>query len=98
MIFLQTELNAFYLKYLLWIPPANPLNTYRLLFMFFATIPAVRELYQYVTDPSCKRLGAHAWLTIANIQLETLICLKFGKNEFKEPAPWHVKACKLNRY
>jgi phosphatidylserine synthase 2 len=30
---LAFELNVFFLKYALWIPPTNPLNTYR--FVFF---------------------------------------------------------------
>jgi phosphatidylserine synthase 2 len=50
-IFLQAELNAFYLKYLLWIPPSNPINTYRLIFFAIAGAPAIREAYQYLIDP-----------------------------------------------
>ena len=80
-------MNAFYLKYLLWIPPHNPLNTYRLVFFAITGAPAVREAYQYLVDPNCKRLGAHAWLTIANIMTESLICVKFGKNAFHQPTP-----------
>jgi phosphatidylserine synthase 2 len=57
------ELNAFYLKYLLWIPVSSNLNVYRLLFMFLMCLPACRETYQFLTDPKCKRLGMHAWLT-----------------------------------
>ncbi|KAI8927830.1 phosphatidyl serine synthase-domain-containing protein [Entophlyctis helioformis] len=64
---LQTELNAFYLKYLLWIPA-----------------------YQYLTDPNCKRLGMHAWITTANIVTELLIIIKFSEGEFPTPAPTHV--------
>jgi phosphatidylserine synthase 2 len=28
-IMLAFELNVFFLKYALWVPPTNPLNTYR---------------------------------------------------------------------
>lgn len=48
--FLQCEINAFYLKYLLWIPPEHPLNVYRLIFYFFIGICGVREGYQYLSD------------------------------------------------
>ena len=34
-----SELNAFFLKFVLWVPPRNPLNTYRILIWFGA--PAV---------------------------------------------------------
>ena len=91
-VFLQGELNAFYLKYLLWIPPRNPLNTYRLILFFFAGCPAIREVYQYVSDPECRKLGPHAWICIANILTELLVCYKFGQNEFHEPFPQRVVA------
>lgn len=48
-------------------------------------------MYQYISDNSTKRLGAHAWLLIFNIMTETLICLKFSENEFHESAPVVVK-------
>ncbi|KAJ3329831.1 hypothetical protein HDU76_007067 [Blyttiomyces sp. JEL0837] len=47
---LQLELNAFYLKYLLWIPSEHYINIGRLLMYFFLCMPAVREAYQYLTD------------------------------------------------
>ncbi|ORY00524.1 phosphatidyl serine synthase [Basidiobolus meristosporus CBS 931.73] len=88
---LMCELNAFYLKTLLWLPPEHYLNVSRLLLFFFMATPAVRELYQYLMDKSCKRVGAQAWLTIACIMTEVLIILKFGRNEFPNPAPVHIK-------
>ncbi|KAI8854539.1 phosphatidyl serine synthase-domain-containing protein [Chytridium lagenaria] len=87
---LQCELNAFYLKYLLWLPSAHFLNVWRLIMYFFLCMPAVRESYQYLTDKKCKRLGMHAWMVTANILTEALICLKFGQNEFPTPAPKEV--------
>ncbi|KAF7725516.1 hypothetical protein EC973_009546 [Apophysomyces ossiformis] len=90
-VFLQCELNCFYLKYLLWIPPEHPLNTYRLILLFLFALPAAREVYQSISDRKTKRLGAHAWLIICNIMTETLICLKFSENEFSIAAPLFVK-------
>lgn len=52
--FLQAELNSFYLKYLLWVPPEHPINTYRALLLFMCSIPGTREAYQYLTDKSVK--------------------------------------------
>ncbi|KAI7886111.1 PSS-domain-containing protein [Lichtheimia hyalospora FSU 10163] len=92
---LQCELNCFYLKYLLWVPPEHPLNTYRLTLMFLFSLPAARDVYQYLmdgpNDNGTKRLGAHAWLMICNVMTESIICLKFAENEFPVPAPMAVK-------
>ena len=49
-IFLLIEVNAFFLKYVLWIPPLNPLNTYRLILLFLMGIPAVREYYIFIEN------------------------------------------------
>ncbi|KAJ3210118.1 hypothetical protein HDU82_008743 [Entophlyctis luteolus] len=38
-----------------------------------------------------KRLGYHAWMLMANVITETLICFKFGVDEFHVPTPLHVK-------
>ncbi|CAG8482854.1 10053_t:CDS:2, partial [Cetraspora pellucida] len=88
--FLQAELNSFYLKYLLWIPPDNPINSYRATLLFMCSIPATREAYQYLTDKECKRFGPQAWLTMANIMTESIICFKFGIGEFPNPVPTYV--------
>jgi phosphatidylserine synthase 2 len=84
------DLNAFFLKYLLWIPPRNPLNTYRLILWFFVGMPAIREYYQFVSDPECKRLGANTWIAAGIIALEVLLCIKFSTGEFHQPFPNHI--------
>ncbi|KAM3581768.1 hypothetical protein VKS41_005928 [Umbelopsis sp. WA50703] len=89
-VFLQCEINCFYLKYLVWIPPEHPLLTYRLILMFFFALPATREAYQYLVDRNTKRFGPHAWTILANIFTETLICIKYGRGEFPDPAPLPV--------
>ncbi|KAI9357777.1 phosphatidyl serine synthase-domain-containing protein [Pilaira anomala] len=98
-VFLQCELNCFYLKYLLWVPPEHPLNTYRLSLLFLFALPGTRDVYQYLSDSKCRRLGPHAWLLIFNIMTETLICLKFSENEFHQSAPMIVKVgCYVNTF
>jgi phosphatidylserine synthase 2 len=49
--FSLTELNSFYLKYVLWIPPENRLNAIRLIFMLLWGAVAIRETFQYLDDP-----------------------------------------------
>ena len=92
-IILETlcELNAFYLKYLLWIPVSSSLNFWRLIYFFLICLPATREAYQFISDKNCKRLGMFAWVATANILTETLIVVKFSAGEFEKPFPDEVK-------
>ncbi|EGF82974.1 hypothetical protein BATDEDRAFT_84504 [Batrachochytrium dendrobatidis JAM81] len=87
---LQCELNAFYLKYLLWVPVSHPINLCRLLFFFFMCLPALREAYQYLTDRNCKTFGMHAWVTSICIITELLIVIKFSEGEFTKPTPKRI--------
>eukprot|EP00834_Sanchytrium_tribonematis_P001435 NODE_35_length_36362_cov_0.944434.p11 type:complete len:336 gc:universal NODE_35_length_36362_cov_0.944434:27819-26812(-) len=50
MTVLLCELNAFYLKFVLHIPPEHPLNTQRLVWVYFMALPAVREAYHYLNE------------------------------------------------
>ena len=36
------EMNGFFLKYVLWIPPPNPLNSYRLLILWLLSLPGLQ--------------------------------------------------------
>lgn len=38
----------FFLKYALWVPPTNPLNTVRLVLWLLVGAPAVREYYEFI--------------------------------------------------
>lgn len=70
------ELSAFFIKYVLWIPPESSLNTWRLFLWFFLAIPSVREWYQYIIDPKTKRLGANLWIALALLSVEIGIIVK----------------------
>lgn len=50
-------MNAFFLKYILWLPPLNPLNTYRLALLFLLALPATKVAARAC---ACKPLAAHA--------------------------------------
>lgn len=49
--FLVAELNTFYLKFVLWLPPEHYLNLTRLAFFLFMGAAAMRETFQYLDDP-----------------------------------------------
>eukprot|EP00249_Psilotum_nudum_P022207 c28417_g1_i1 orf=352-1635(-) len=91
-IILTVELDAFFLKFCLWIPPSNPLNKYRLFIWWLIANPAIREYNSYLQDRKrTKKLGAFCWLSLANCIVEVLICVKFGKGLYPEPMPhWIV--------
>ncbi len=104
---LACEVNAFFMKYVLWIPPRNMLNTYRLFVFFAMVIPAVNEYYYYVTDVTdtsedwgrkgkkeknkSHKLGVFTWIFLTCTVLEFLIVYKFGKELFSLPWPQHIK-------
>jgi len=91
---LACEVNAFFMKYVLWIPPRNMLNTYRLFVFFFMVIPAVNEYYYFITKTGkeqVNKLGVFTWIFLSCTILEFLIIYKFGKDLFSQPWPQLVK-------
>jgi len=81
------ELNAFFLKFVLWIPPPHPINVARLIMWWGIGLPGVREFYQWVTDPNCKKFGPMSWMCVALTIMELLVWIKFGKGMFPKPHP-----------
>lgn len=89
-IFLLAELNLFYLKFVLWIPPEHYLCLTRLVFFLFMGAAAMREGFQYLDDPNCKKFGQQAWLILAIIITEVLVVVKFGWETITIPIPAHI--------
>ena len=87
---LITELNTFYLKYVLWLEPPHILNLCRLFLIVFAGAVALRELFQYLDDPECTKIGRQSWVLIAIIITELLIILKFDIEVVSKPLPKHI--------
>ncbi len=63
MIFVLCQVNHFFLKYELWVPPINPLNTYRLTILFLAGVPGMKEYYEWMDrdSPDDAKLGESWW-------------------------------------
>jgi phosphatidylserine synthase 2 len=95
-IILLFEVNHFFLKYELWVPPRNPLNTIRLSILFLIAIPGIREYYEFIESDSIDifhRLGPFAWTGVAIAFVEMLVIVKFGHGMFPQPWPTTVVAC-----
>jgi len=88
---IQLDLNGFFLKYLLWIPSEHIYVILRLVLLAGASASGTSEAYRYLTDKTCKKLGTQAWVTIAILSLETIICLKYSRGEFTESMPRKIR-------
>ncbi len=50
-LFFLAELNTFYVKYVLWIPPPSYLCLGRLVFIWLVGAVAMRESFEYMDNP-----------------------------------------------
>ncbi|CAH3171973.1 unnamed protein product [Porites lobata] len=91
-LFLTAELNLFYLKFILWIPPPHFIMQARMALYLGMGAVALNETYRYMDDPTCKRFGQQAWVVAAIVATEILICVKFGWDTLSIPFPFHVSA------
>lgn len=51
----------FFLKYALWVPPTNPLNTARLVLWLLVAAPAIREYYEFIEVRNMGTRGCIKW-------------------------------------
>jgi len=91
--FFTAELGTFYLKYILWVPPPHFLCLGRLVFMWLVGAVAMRETFEFMDNPYCKRMGAQTWMCIAIITTEVLIVFKFDWETVTKPFPTTVAWC-----
>lgn len=75
---LVVELDAFFLKDLLWVPPSSVLNVYRLIIWWLICMPGIRDYYAFTIDPTVRRIGAACWLMLAAMALEFALVIKWG--------------------
>lgn len=92
-LFFLAELNTFYVKYVLWIPPPNILCLGRLVFIWLVGAVALRESFEFMDNPECKRLGTQTWVAISILFTEMLIVFKFDWDVVTIPPPTHITVC-----
>ncbi len=84
------ELNAFFLKFILWVPPPHSLNFWRVVFWWLLGCAGTRELYYRMQNDSSP-VGMMLVLIFVNAALEGIICYKMSTGLFPVPAPSIVK-------
>jgi phosphatidylserine synthase 2 len=90
------ELNAFWLKYALWIPPPHWINVTRLFLMTALGLAGYAEWYDFVIVREARSdamLGSVAWISLFIGVLETTLCAKWLRGAFKESFPTEVVWC-----
>ncbi|KAL4622659.1 phosphatidylserine synthase 2-like [Arapaima gigas] len=93
-MFLLAELNTFYLKFVLWMPPEHYLVLLRLVFFVNVGGVAMREIYDFMDDPKFhKKLGQQAWLVAAITVTEFLIVVKYDPHTITLPIPFFITQC-----
>ncbi|XP_057317455.1 phosphatidylserine synthase 2-like [Hydractinia symbiolongicarpus] len=89
-MFSLAELNVFYMKAALWIPPTNNLIGFRLALYSLMGLVACRETYDYLNDSTCKKFGQQSWVLASIIITEALISVKFLWDVVTLPPPKHI--------
>ena len=84
------ELNAFFLKFILWLPAPHHLNLSRIVFWGFVGMAGTRELYHKMENPSAP-FGMMIALIFLLSTLEAVICYKMSTGLFKETMPVAIK-------
>ncbi|MEE6499376.1 hypothetical protein FKM82_003427 [Ascaphus truei] len=93
-LFLLAELNTFYLKFVLWMPPEHYLVLLRLVFFVNVGGVAMREIYDFMDDLKFhKKLGQQAWMVAAITVTEFLIVIKYDTYTITLPLPFYVTQC-----
>ncbi|XP_028916619.1 phosphatidylserine synthase 2 isoform X1 [Ornithorhynchus anatinus] len=90
-VFLLAELNTFYLKFVLWMPPEHYLVLLRLVFFVNVGGVAMREIYDFMDDPKLhKKFGQQAWMVAAITATEFLIVVKYDPYTLTLSLPFYV--------
>ena len=86
------EVNCFTMKYILNMAPSYHFVVGRLAFFGFVAVSSLREFYDFISEPSQKRLGTTAWVGAACIIAESLWIGKMARQGeyFRQPMPAHI--------
>lgn len=63
----------------------------RLMIWAFVGVPSLRQIYSYMSDPTCKRIGHQTFLGLVILSTELIFIVKMSQGEFPNPMPEKVK-------
>jgi phosphatidylserine synthase 2 len=63
----------------------------RLIIWAFVGVPSLRQIYSYISDPHCKRIGHQTFLSLVVLLTELIVIVKFGEGEFPNPMPHNIR-------
>lgn len=71
--------------------PPSPSSVIRLIIWAFVGVPSLRQIYSYMSDPHCKRIGHQTFLGLLILSTELIVIFKFGRGEFTNPMPDNIR-------
>jgi len=89
-LFLVTEINTFYLKYVLWVPAGHIIVLIRLQIFILWGAVSTREIYDYMVGEA-STIGQQFWTYSACLFIECLVIYKFGSEVLLTPFPDHIR-------
>jgi len=86
-----TDVNHFFLKFLLWIPVNHWVLFIRILMVSALGIVAIKEYYVFLHTHNYRRFSSSTWLYHFLLLLELFINIKFSLQVFDAPFLTHIK-------
>lgn len=90
-ICLAVDLNNFFMKTILWVPPEHDLLKFRLLLWCPLALAGAEEYFEYITNPYSKRVRPHMWLILIVLATELGIIFRNSFVYTGAPFPLFVK-------
>eukprot|EP00117_Sycon_ciliatum_P034801 scpid44595/ scgid26488/ Phosphatidylserine synthase 2; Serine-exchange enzyme II len=85
------EVNTFYIKFLLWLPPEHWYNAIRVLIAVSASLPAANELYHELQGRERRLMPYLFCLGVSAVQYTEMIAyVTLGHEQFTVPFPQHI--------
>ena len=91
MLILVADCNHFFLKFVLWVPANHDILLFRVILIGVCSLAGAKELFEYISNEYCHRLGPFIWLSLYTVSVEILTIFKCSDGLFTEPFPWYVK-------
>lgn len=90
-IVLSVDLNNFFMKTILFVPPEHDLLKFRLLVWCPLALAGAEEYYEYISNKYSKRVRAHMWLVLIILAMELGIVVRNHHVYATAPFPMFVK-------